>query len=121
MSDLVPDAADYGGIHSDIVGLLESARRATARNVNALMAATYWEIGRRIVEFEQGGKDRAEYGDALIERLAGDLTMRFGRGFSRKNLQQMRSFYRGWPADAIRQTVSGNSFDLATLAPRFTN
>lgn len=63
MSDLVPDAADYGGIHSDI--LLESARRATARNVNALMTATYWEIGRRIVEFEQGGKDRAEYGDAL--------------------------------------------------------
>ncbi|MHB1677904.1 MAG: DUF1016 N-terminal domain-containing protein [Sulfuriferula sp.] len=69
----------------------------------------------------QGGKDRAEYGDALIERLAGDLTMRFGRGFSRQNLQQMRSFYRGWPADAIRQTVSGNSFDLATLATRFTN
>lgn len=120
MSDLVPGAGDYGDIHSDIVGLLESARRAAARNVNALMTATYWEIGRRIVEFEQGGKDRAEYGDALIERLAGDLTTRFGRGFSRQNLQQMRSFYLVWPADAIRQTVSGNSFDLGTLATRFT-
>jgi len=73
------------------------------------MTATYWEIGRRIVEFEQGGADRATYGDTLIERLAKDLTQRFGRGFSRQNLGQMRAFYRAWPAQIICQTLSGKS------------
>ncbi|OAI08351.1 PDDEXK nuclease domain-containing protein [Methylomonas methanica] len=99
----------YGDIHTDIVQLLENARRAAARSVNALMTASYWEIGRRIVEFEQGGEDRAAYGEALIQRLALDLSNRFGRGFSRQNLQQMRAFYLTWPMDKIRQTVSGIS------------
>lgn len=97
----------YGDVHTGIVELLESARRAAARSVNALMTASYWEIGRRIVEFEQGGRGRAKYGEALIERLAEDLTHRFGRGFSRQNLQQMRAFYLAWPSDSICQTVSG--------------
>lgn len=67
------------------------------------MTATYWEIGRRIVEHEQRGKARAGYGEALIEKLAADLTARFGRGFSRLNLFQMREFYSLWP---IVQTPS---------------
>ncbi len=102
----------YGDVHTGIVELLESARRAAARSVNALMTASYWEIGRRIVEFEQGGRGRAKYGEALIERLAEDLTHRFGRGFSRQNLQQMRAFYLAWPADSICLTASGNSSAL---------
>ncbi|ETJ33350.1 hypothetical protein Q604_UNBC12190G0001, partial [human gut metagenome] len=52
------------------------------RSVNALMTATYWEIGRRIVEFEQGGEARAAYGAQLIKRLSKDLSLRFKRGFS---------------------------------------
>ena len=52
----VPDQAGYTAVHTDIVTLLESARSAAARSVNALMTASYWEIGRRIVEFEQGGQ-----------------------------------------------------------------
>ena len=56
---------DYPAVHADIVAVLEAARRAAARSVNAVMTACYWEIGRRIVEFEQGGKGRAEYGTAL--------------------------------------------------------
>jgi len=107
MSDLAPASANYSGMHGDIVALLEAARRTAARSVNALMTASYWEIGRRIVEFEQGGQDRAAYGDALIERLAKDLTHRFGRGFSRQNLQQMRVFYQSWPTEKICQTLSG--------------
>ncbi|MFZ2451506.1 MAG: PDDEXK nuclease domain-containing protein [Methylovulum miyakonense] len=102
----------YGDIHTDIVQLLENARRTAARSVNALMTASYWEIGRRIVEFEQGGEDRANYGDALIQRLALDLTGRFGRGFSRQNLQQMRAFYLAWPLEQICQTVSGISSQI---------
>jgi predicted nuclease of restriction endonuclease-like (RecB) superfamily len=96
-------------VRTTIVDMLEAARRTAARTVNELMTATYWEIGRHIVEFEQHGADRAAYGEALIERLSGDLTQRFGRGFSRQNLQQMRTFYLGWPAGEIRQTVSGES------------
>ncbi|SFY03459.1 PDDEXK nuclease domain-containing protein [Azotobacter vinelandii] len=98
--------AGYTGIHSGIVEVLDAARRATARSVNALMTASYWEIGRRIVEAEQQGKRRAGYGEQLIERLSADLTAQFGRGFSRPNLQQMRSFFLTWP---IRQTVSSES------------
>jgi predicted nuclease of restriction endonuclease-like (RecB) superfamily len=106
MTELVPISPDYSGVHSGIVALLESARRAAARSVNALMTATYWEIGRRIVEFEQGGQDRATYGEALIKRLSADLSSRFGRGFSARNLEQMRSFYQAWPIDSISQTAS---------------
>lgn len=99
----------YRDIHTGIVELLETARRTAARSVNALMTASYWEIGRRIVEFEQGGKERAAYGEALIKRLGEDLTHQFGRGFGWRNLTQMRSFYLAWPAGHILQTPSAKS------------
>jgi hypothetical protein len=56
---------------------------------------------------EQGGEQRAEYGEQLIEKLARDLTRQFGRGFGHANLRQMRAFYRAWPEPPIRQTLSG--------------
>lgn len=95
MAGVAPAAvpAGYASIHGGIVDLLDAARQTAARSVNALMTASYWEIGRRIVEAEQQGKRRAGYGEQLIERLASDLTQQFGRGFSRQNLQQMRSFF----------------------------
>ena len=111
----------YESVHGGIVDLLQSARVAAARSVNALMTASYWEIGRRIVEAEQGGSARAGYGEQLIQLLAVDLTAQFGRGFSRQNLQQMRQFYSLWPIcqtpsgklqieSKILQTVSAKSF-----------
>ncbi len=110
MSDITPaDADGYSGIHADIVALLDATRRAAARSVNALMTASYWEIGRRIVEFEQGGQERADYGQALLKRLSVDLSDRFGRGFGVVNLQQMRNFYRCWPPEKIYQTASDKS------------
>jgi len=93
----------YDVILSEVVDLLESARKTSARTINTIMTATYWEIGRRIVEFEQKGKKRAEYGKALLKRLSSDLTAQYGRGFSERNLEQMRLFYLEWP---ISQTVS---------------
>ncbi|WP_295405360.1 PDDEXK nuclease domain-containing protein [uncultured Thiocystis sp.] len=119
MSDLPPSTPEYSAVHADIVLLLDAARRAAARSVNAVMTATYWEIGRRIVEFEQGGQERAAYGEALIERLADDLTKRFGRGFSRQNLWQMRAFHQAWPNAPILQSVSGEWGDLNALANTF--
>jgi predicted nuclease of restriction endonuclease-like (RecB) superfamily len=104
---------DYDQTLNGLVELLDAARRSAARAVNAVMTATYWEIGRLIVEIEQNGKTRAEYGEELLKRLAKDLTARFGRGFSRQNLQQMRLFYLS--QDKICQTASGK-FDLREIS-----
>lgn len=115
----------YSALVKDLSGLLESARRAYARAVNAAMTATYWEIGRRIVEFEQRGERRAEYGAELLETLSADLTSRFGRGFSRPNLQRFREFYLRFPLRQIRSTVSSKSgtpsraADVTALAQAF--
>lgn len=98
--------AGYDAVLSDVAGLLEAARRMSARTVNAVMTATYWEIGRRIVEYEQGGKGRAEYGERVVERLSADLTARFGRGFSPDNLENMRRFAQAYPAAQISETLS---------------
>ena len=99
----------YTEFISQLVNLLEQARRNSARSVNALMTATYWEIGRRIVEQEQRGQRRAQYGKALLRRLAADLTSRFGKGFSERNLLAMREFFLAW---SIPQTVSAESIEL---------
>ncbi len=109
MTEPVIAPGDYAGLHRDVVSVVESARRTAARNVNAVMTAAYWEIGRRIVGSEQGGQARAAYGQTLIARLAEDLTRRFGRGFGKANLASMRAFYLAWPTTEIFQTPSGKS------------
>jgi predicted nuclease of restriction endonuclease-like (RecB) superfamily len=101
---LVP-VAEYQRIHNDLVSVVQTARNVAARSVNALMTASYWEIGRRIVEFEQEGQQRANYGDILIKRLGEDLSREFGRGFGWRNLAQMRSFYKVWPSEEIYQIL----------------
>ena len=103
------ESIDYDQVLGGLVDLLESARRSSARAVNRFMTATYWEIGRRIVEGEQGGESRAEYGKALLERLSVDLTKRFGRGFSRQNLHKYRQFFLTYRE--IRPTMSGELAD----------
>ena len=76
-----------------IIGLLKDARTKVLSQVNTVMVNTYFEIGRMIVEEEQAGKGRAEYGKQLIRELSGRLSSEFGKGFSVTNLQQMRNFY----------------------------
>ncbi|MGD0485475.1 MAG: PDDEXK nuclease domain-containing protein, partial [Gemmatimonadales bacterium] len=83
----------YETVLADVVGLIAAARRVSARSVNAILTTTYWSIGRRIVEQEQRGATRASYGEELLARLSHDLSERFGRGFGRSNLFQMRAFY----------------------------
>lgn len=99
---------DYDSVVAGMVDLLEQARRASVRAVNALMTASYWEIGRRIVEFEQAGEKRAGYGEELIPRLAQDLTARFGRGFGQRNIEGMRKFYLAFPSSWIRASLAGS-------------
>ena len=103
--------AGYAGIHGGIVELLDAARQAAARSVNALMTASYWEIGRRIVEAEQKGRRRAGYGEQLMARLSADLTARFGRGYSPDNVENMRRFFVAYPLEAISETLSRKSGD----------
>jgi predicted nuclease of restriction endonuclease-like (RecB) superfamily len=110
---LIPAHSEYDTLLGGIAELLEQARRSAARAVNSILTATYWEVGRRVVEFEQGGQARAEYGEALLERLAQDLTAQHGRGFSERNLRQMRAFYLGWK---IRQTASAK-FEARAVVP----
>jgi predicted nuclease of restriction endonuclease-like (RecB) superfamily len=97
----------YKTIHVGIADVLATARTQAARHVNALMTASYWDIGRRIAEAEQKGKRRAGYGEQLLMQLSVDLTAQFGRGFSVDNLQLMRNFYLAYAVLPIPQTVSG--------------
>jgi len=87
------DHQDYSGLLTGVTKLLEEARHASARSVNEILTVTYWEIGRRIVEYEQKGSEKPGYGEEIIDRLALDLTHCFGRGFSRRNLFLIRSFF----------------------------
>lgn len=79
--------------YSEIKTLLQSARNSVYQTINTTMTQTYYEIGRRIVEEEQGGEARATYGKSLIKNLSTELTKEFGKGFSEDNLENMRKFY----------------------------
>jgi len=84
--------------------LIEEARKKVYAQVNSIMVETYYEIGKNIVEYEQSGKERAIYGENLIKNLSKELTAKYGKGFSRSNLQDMRNFYLEMPNS---QTLSG--------------
>jgi len=98
--------AGYQALLSSISELLQRGRQHAAKSVNAVLTTTYWLVGRRLVEYEQGGKERAEYGSELLKRLSGDLQSQLGRGFSERNLEQMRQFYFQWQNS---QTLSADS------------
>ncbi len=110
--------APYRAVFGDVSKIIDAARESASRSVNAAMTAAYWLVGHRIVEFEQSGEDRAEYGAALIERLTEDLTARFGRGFSLQNIYNMRLFYLSYQPDRILQTLSGK-FDSPSVEVGF--
>ena len=90
-------------IYQEIHDLLHNARQNIISNINSTMTKTYFLIGKRIVEEEQDGNKRAEYGKNLIKMLSEKLTKEFGKGFSETNLEQMRKFFKVY---GIPQTVS---------------
>lgn len=89
----VPTAQNYSTLVTDFDSLIEQGRRAAVRYVNTALVATYWMMGKRIVYFEQKGKERAEYGEALLKKISDDLPPQFGKGFTERNLEQMRQLY----------------------------
>ncbi len=89
--------SDYSYLIEAIGGLIQSARSRVVQTINTEMVRLYWEIGRHIVEYEQGGSDRAQYGKNLLKKLGRDLSNRFGKGFSWRNLFNMRQLYLAFP------------------------
>lgn len=105
MSNDSPQIAN--GLLSNIRDLLSQGRKQALQAVNTAMVQTYWEIGRLIVEDEQQGQTRAEYGKALLTTLSTSLTAEFGKGFDVRNLRNMRSFYTAFPIrNAVRTELS---------------
>lgn len=99
-----PQRIQYENLISQIGELLHAGRQKAAQSVNTILVQTYMEIGRHIVEYEQKGNIRAEYGTQLLDRLSKDLTISYGKGFGRSNLFQIRQFYIRF---SKIQTVSG--------------
>lgn len=94
------------GFYEHVSGVLDAARRRAYAAVNFAMVEAYWEIGRSIVE-QQGGSERAEYGEALLRELSRRLTEDFGKGFDERNLRFMRQFYLAFPIrNALRTELS---------------
>ena len=89
---------------SDAVAIVEKGRQTAYASVNQAMVATYWQLGRHIVENEQGGAERAEYGRELIAKLAAELTAKFGKGYTARNLRNFRQFYLIFPQQEIWHT-----------------
>ncbi len=98
--------------YNDIKLLLQNAKNKVYQSINTTMTQTYWEIGKRIVEEEQGGENRAKYGKELLKNLSKELTQEFGKGFSQRNLEHMRNFYLSFPKSKTLSTKFKLSWSL---------
>ena len=98
---------------SDIKNIIQEARQKTVVAINTAMVSAYWQIGKRIVEEEQNGTQRAEYGKKLLQNLALSLTADFGKTFDARELRKMRQFYTCFPIrDALRPELSWTHYRL---------
>jgi predicted nuclease of restriction endonuclease-like (RecB) superfamily len=112
MPDLTPDQP-LTSLLGQLRALIQDARTRVLRSADTIQVQTCWQVGRHIVEFEQGGAERATYGARLIPRLAQTLTAEFGKGFDGSNLRQMRLFYKAFPIrDALRHELSWTHYRL---------
>lgn len=92
----------YFELLKNICALIEEGRRTAGRQINVTLTATYWLVGMSIVEYEQGGKKRAAYGEETLKRLAGELAKRYGNGFSFPQLKNIRQFYLTYRREGFR-------------------
>jgi hypothetical protein len=116
MKNKVTRPVNYNNLLDRIANILVEIRTKAVREINKAQVLAYWEIGREIVDFEQKGKARVEYGEELIVSLTKDMTERFGKGFSERNLRNMSAFYLNFP---IRQTVSAEWQKSQTVSGKF--
>ena len=100
---LAANNPEYNALLQHVGDTQEKGRKSVVNAVSSLMVRTYWEIGRQIVEYEQHGDEKAEYGSDVLNRLSRDLTDRYGKGFSHSNVVYMRRLYLTYPKS---QTLS---------------
>ena len=113
MDAIEPTPSGFQQTYERIRAILERGPAAHYHAINTAMVGAYWEIGRVIVEQEQHGQPRAEYGRALLEELSDRLKSEFGKGFDRTNLQRMREFYLSYPkCDALRHELTWTHYRL---------
>jgi hypothetical protein len=108
---------NYNNLLDKIVRILTEARTKVVRNIDTTQVLAYWQIGFEIVEYEQKGKSRAEYGEYLIQRLSKDMTQKFGKGFSERNIEQMRKLYLTYQQKP--QTLSAEFRKYETVSHKF--
>ncbi|REC41746.1 DUF1016 N-terminal domain-containing protein [Chryseobacterium sp. 5_R23647] len=100
-------------LFQSIKEIINQSREKVFRIANSTLLLTYWQIGQLIVEDEQKGKERAEYGKYTLKKLSKKLTLEFGKGFDESNLRNMRSFYNIFPIrDAVRHELSWTHYRL---------
>ena len=115
MKPRATSAPSEESLYQRVATILDEARRRVARTINTEMVLAYWQIGRELVEVEQHGADRAEYGTSLIPRVADRLTRNFGKGFSLPNLKRMRQFFLAFPGgSALRELPE----EMGSIAPQ---
>ncbi len=108
-----PASHDINTLYDTINQIIEQARNSVYRTANFTMVQAYWNIGRAIVEEEQNGKERAEYGKQVLQQLSKKLTTKYKKGFDESNLRHMRNFYITYPKyDALRPELSWTHYRL---------
>jgi DUF1016 N-terminal domain len=114
-NDLPEDNPTIENLLGELRTLITQARQSALRAVDVVQVRACWEVGRHIVEFEQGGAARATYGTRLLPLLAESLTAEFGSGFDASNLRYMRLFYQAFPIrDALRHELSWTHYRSLT-------
>lgn len=104
-------------LYERIASILDEARSRVERTVNTAMVHAYWLIGREIIEVEQGGKERADYGEGLMKQVAARLSAKFGRGFSLASLKRMKQFYLAFPrGSALADKLGPKSSTASSLS-----
>jgi len=97
----------------EIARVVEEARKLAYRNNNSILLSMYWQIGKLIVEDEQGGNPKAAYGKAVLKNLSTPLTLEFGKGFEERNLNNMRAFYGAFQIwNAVRTELSWTHYRI---------
>lgn len=104
---LVDTSKNISKLYKEINSILRTARANAYKAVNFAMVTSYWSIGQVIVEYEQNGNERAEYGKAVLEGLSKKLTAGVGKGFDESNLRYMRLFYQTFKnCDTLRHELT---------------
>lgn len=103
----------FSNLYKSISAVLQNARKNAYKAVNFAMVSSYWTIGKLIIEDEQNGNGRAEYGKAVLKKLSEKLTQEFGKGFDESNLRYMRLFYTEFPiCDTLRHELTWSHYRM---------